>query len=89
MQRVTSVNTLQAVQKALLDKIKATKKRIHPTHATTFNASMQNKIDLAKQILRLKILSFYELFIFGTRDTFEIQAVYLFSVFAYRSKNII
>jgi response regulator RpfG family c-di-GMP phosphodiesterase len=86
-QRVTSVNTLNNIPKALLDEIKATEERIHLNHETTFNASMQNKIDLAKQILRLKIL--YELVIFGTRDTFEIQAVYFFSVFAYRSKNII
>jgi hypothetical protein len=89
MQRVTSVNTLHNIPKAVLDEIRATEERIHLNHATTFNASMQNKIDLAKQILWRRIRSIYELVIFGTRDTFEIQPVYLFSVFAYRSKNIV
>ncbi len=45
-------------KKQLLIEIKATEKRIHHTHTTTFNASMQNRIDLAKQILRFKILGF-------------------------------
>ena len=53
MQKVTWDHTFENVQKGLLDEIKATEKRIHPVHSTTFNSSMQNKIDLAKQILRL------------------------------------
>jgi hypothetical protein len=53
MQKVTWDHTFKNVQKGLLDEIKATEKRIHPVHSTTFNSSMQNKIDLAKQILRL------------------------------------
>jgi hypothetical protein len=53
MQKVTWDHTFKNVQKGLLDEIKATEKRIHPVHSTTFNRSMQNKIDLAKQILRL------------------------------------
>lgn len=53
MQRVTSDNTLQEIQKGLLDEIEDSEKRIRPAHATTFSGSMQNKIDLAKQILCL------------------------------------
>ncbi|MGB7676688.1 MAG: hypothetical protein WBL54_09205 [Nitrososphaeraceae archaeon] len=53
MQKVTWDHTFENVQKGLLDEIEATEKRIHPVHSTTFNNSMQNKMDLAKQILRL------------------------------------
>ncbi len=53
MQKVTWDHTFENVQKGLLDEIKATEKRIHPVHSMTFNGSMQNKIELAKQILRL------------------------------------
>ena len=53
MQNVTWDHTFENVQKGLRDEIKATVKRIHPVHSTTFNHSMQNKIDLAKQILRV------------------------------------
>ena len=53
MQKVTWDHTFENVQKGLLDEIKATEERIHPMHSTTFNRSMQNKIDLEKQILRL------------------------------------
>ena len=53
MQKVTWDHTFENVQKGVLNEIKATEKRIHPVHSTTFNSSMQNKIDLAKQILRL------------------------------------
>jgi hypothetical protein len=41
------------VRTRLLEEIKATKKRIHPVHANTFNATMQNKIDCANRILGL------------------------------------
>ena len=53
MQKVTWDHTFENVRKGLLDEVKATEKRIHSVHSTTFNSSMQNKIDLAKQILRL------------------------------------
>ena len=53
MQKVTWDHTFENVRKGLLDEIKATEKRIHSVHSTTFNSSMQNKIDLAKQILCL------------------------------------
>jgi hypothetical protein len=53
MQRVTCDNTLEELQRELLDEIEITQRRIHPAHATTFNRSIQNKIVLAKQILRL------------------------------------
>jgi hypothetical protein len=53
MQLITSDGTLQDVQRRLLDEIEISQKKIHPAHATTFNASIQNKIVLAKQILRL------------------------------------
>ena len=53
MQKVTWDDTFQMVQKGLLDEIKATERRMHPVHSTMFNSSIQNKIDLAKQILRL------------------------------------
>lgn len=53
MQHVTSDSTLQKIQRGLLDEIDDSKKRIHPAHAKTFNGSMQNRIDLAKQILWL------------------------------------
>jgi hypothetical protein len=55
MQCVTPHNTLHDVQKGLLKEIEDTQKRIHPVHSTTFNRSMQNKIDLAKQILCLVV----------------------------------
>ena len=53
MQKVSWDHTFENVQKGLLDEIKVTEKRIHPVYSLTFNRSMQNKIDLAKQILRL------------------------------------
>jgi hypothetical protein len=53
MQKVTWDHTFENVRKGLLDEVKATENRIHSVHSTTFNSSMQNKIDLAKQILRL------------------------------------
>jgi hypothetical protein len=40
-------------RKRLVEEIKATKKRIHPVHANTFNDTMQNKIDHANRILRM------------------------------------
>jgi len=53
MQRVTSDNTLQDLQIRLLDEIEDSQNKIHPNHATTFNRSIENKIVLVKQILRI------------------------------------
>ena len=46
-------NRFPKVRTRLLEEIKATKKRVHPIHANTFNATMQNKIDHANRVLRL------------------------------------
>jgi sensor domain CHASE-containing protein len=53
MQCVTSDNTLQDVQKRLLDEIEDSQNKVYPVHSTTFNRSIQNRIVLVKQILRL------------------------------------
>jgi len=52
MQLITSDNAVQELQR-LLDEIEDSQKKIHPNHATTFNRSIENKIVLVKQILRL------------------------------------
>ena len=53
MQSVIPDNQLQEVRTRPLEEIEATKKRIHPVHANTFNNSMKNKIDHMNHILRL------------------------------------
>ena len=53
MQRLIPDNALQAVRTRLLEEIKATRKRIHPSLHPLFNLTMQNKIDHANRILRL------------------------------------
>ena len=53
MQSVIPDIRLQEVRTRLLEEIQATKKRIHPVHANTFNNSMKNKIAHANHILRL------------------------------------
>jgi hypothetical protein len=40
--------TWQDVQTRLLEETKTTRKRMHPVHAPTFNATIQNKIDPCK-----------------------------------------
>lgn len=53
MQLVTSNNTLQELQTRLLDEIQDLQNKIHPEHSTTFDRSIQNRIVLLKQIIRL------------------------------------
>ena len=53
VQSVIQDSRFSEVRRRLLEEIKATQKRIHPVHATTFNNSMKNKIDHAIRILRL------------------------------------
>ncbi len=52
MQSVIPDDRLPEVRTRLLDEIEATQNRIHPAHHPLFDLTMQNKIDLAKQILR-------------------------------------
>ena len=53
MQSVIPDSRLQSVRSRLLDEIKATQKRKHPSLHPLFNVTMQNKIDHANRILRL------------------------------------
>jgi hypothetical protein len=42
---------LQAIEKKLLDEVESSKKELHPTHAPTFTAIIQRRIDLLKETL--------------------------------------
>ncbi len=50
---LTFSNKLRELERSFIDEIEDIERRINPEHATTYNRSLQNKIELIKKILRV------------------------------------